>query len=181
MINSGLRPGTAAYDREMTRNTNGNTDQMNQLALNGRSQAFGEAISTRNQPLNELSALLSGSQVSAPNAGMATIPQASVGGVDYTGLVNQQYQAKVQSQNAMLGGLFGLAGAGISKYSDARVKTDIKRVGTLDNGLSVYSYRYIWGGPIEIGLMAQDVEEFRPEAVTEIEGIKAVNYGLAVA
>lgn len=183
LVNSGIRPGTAAYDREMTRQTQGNTDQLNQLALQGRSQAFGEAVQTRNQPINELSAFLSGSQVSAPNTGFSATPQASVGGVDYIGLVNQQFQARAGAQSAMLGGLFGLAGAGLqaAKFSDARVKREIKRVGVLDNGLPVYSYRYAWGGPVEIGVMAQDVERFRPEAVTTIGGIKAVDYARAAA
>lgn len=181
LINSGIRPGTAAYDRELTRYGNGVTDQNNQLALTGRAQAFNEAIATRNQPLNELSALLSQSQVSNPNTGFTSTPQAQVGGVDYTGLVNQQYQAKLQSQNAMLGGLFGLAGAGITKYSDARIKENIVRVGTLDNGLPVYRYNYTFGGPTEIGLLAQDVEKFRPEAVSEVAGLKAVNYKQATA
>lgn len=184
LVNSGLRPGTAAYDREMTRNGQSNADQLNQLALTSRSQAFGEALQTRSQPINELSAFLSGSQVSAPNSGFSATPQASVGGVDYAGLVNSNYQTQAASKNAMLGGLFGLAGAGATaaiKYSDARVKTDIHRVGTLDNGLPVYSYSYEWGGPPEIGLLAQDVEKFRPDAVHEVGGIKAVNYLRAAA
>lgn len=181
LINSGLRPGTEAYDREMTRMGQNNSDQLNQLALQGRSQAFGEAVQTRNQPINELSALLSSSQVAGPNGGMSAAPQASVGGVDYTGLVSQQYQTQAANAGGMLGGLFGLAGAGITKYSDARVKVGIKRVGTLDNGLPVYSYRYAWGGPVEIGLVAQDVEQFRPEAVSEVDGVKAVDYLRAAA
>lgn len=111
LVNSGLRPGTAAWNSEMERMTHGNTDQMNQLALTGRSQAFGEALAQRNQPINEITALLSGSQVSNPAQMSGPTPQASVGGVDYTGLVNQQYQAKLAQSNAMMGGLFGLAGS----------------------------------------------------------------------
>lgn len=121
MVNSGIRPGTAAYDREMTRMTQGNTDQMNQLALTGRSQAFSEAVQQRNQPINELSAFMSGSQVAAPNTGFSGTPQASVGGVDYTGLVNSNYQAKLAQSNAMMGGLFGLAGAGVSAFAPGRL------------------------------------------------------------
>ncbi|WP_260598288.1 hypothetical protein [Sphingomonas endolithica] len=117
LTNQGIRPGTAAYDREMTRLTQSNTDQMNQLALTGRSQAFGEAIQTRSQPINELTAFLSGSQVAAPNSGFSATPQASVGGVDYAGLVNSNYQAKVSQSNALMGGLFGLAGAGVSAFA----------------------------------------------------------------
>lgn len=111
LVNSGLRPGTAAWDAEMSRQTNANTDQWNQLALTGRGQAFSEALATRNQPINEITALLSGSQVSNPAQMSSATPQASVGGVDYTGLVNQKYQGEMAAHNALLGGLFGLAGS----------------------------------------------------------------------
>lgn len=110
LINSGLRPGTQAWDVELSRQSRQNADQLNQLALNSRGQAFGEALATRNQPLNELSALLSGSQVSNPAQMSGPTPQASVGGVDYAGMVQDNYNAKVQQHNALMGGLFGLAG-----------------------------------------------------------------------
>lgn len=114
LVNSGLRPGTQAWDSEMSRLSMANTDQLNQLALTGRSQAFGEALTTRNQPINELSALLSSSQIANPGAQSPGTPQTSVGGVDYTGLVNQQFQAQNANYQAKLGGLFGLAGVGTS-------------------------------------------------------------------
>jgi hypothetical protein len=110
LVNSGLRPGTQAWDSEMSRQSMANTDQLNQLALTGRAQAFGEAQATRAAPINELSALLSGSQVGSPTGGFSATPQASVAGVDYTGLVNQQYQQKAAASGGALGGLFGLAG-----------------------------------------------------------------------
>jgi hypothetical protein len=111
LVNAGIRPGTQAWDVEMSRQGRANDDQLSQLALNGRGQAFSEALATRNQPLNELSALLSGSQVSNPAQMSSSTPQASVGGVDYSGLVEDNYQQKVAQQNALMGGLFGLAGA----------------------------------------------------------------------
>jgi hypothetical protein len=181
LINQGIRPGSSAFSTEMNSMGQQNVDQLNQLALTGRSQAFGESIAQRNQPINEITALMSGSQVSNPAQMSGATPQASVGGVDYTGLVNQQYQAKVANQQALMGGLFGLAGAAVPFMSDERLKKDITRVGTLDNGLPVYLYRYKSGGGFHIGLMAQDVEKVRPEAVTEIEGMKAVYYDRAVA
>lgn len=185
LVNSGIRRGTQAWDREMARMTNANTDQMNQLALQGRGQAFSEALTTRNQPVNELSAFLSGSQIAGPNSGMSATPQAQQAGVDYTGLVNQQYQAQLANRNSTMGGLFGLAGAlgsaGIMA-SDRRMKTDISRVGTLDNGLPVYAYRYKAGGPMQIGVMAQDVLETNPGAVADIGGgYLGVDYAQAVA
>jgi hypothetical protein len=167
----------------MQRMTNANTDQNNQLALNGRQQGFSEALATRNQPINEITALLSGSQVSNPATMSGATPQAQVGGVDYTGLVNNNYNQQVASSNALMGGLFGLAGTGATaamKFSDRRLKTDIKRVGRLDNGLTVFSYRYKAGGPPEIGLMSDDVRRQNPSAVAVApNGYDMVDYARA--
>lgn len=80
----------------------------------------------------------------------------------------------------VLSGLTGLASIA-SRFSDRRVKTDVTRVGTLDNDLPVYAYRYLWGGPVEIGVMAQDVEKVHPEAVGNVWGIKTVDYARATA
>lgn len=187
LVNSGIRPGSEGHMMEMTRLDQSNTDQWNQLALQGRGQAFGEALATRNQPINEITALLSGSQVSNPATMSGPTPQSSVAGVDYTGLVNQQYQSKLAQSNAMMGGLFGLAGslggAAITK-SDRRVKTDIERIGTAPNGLPWYSFRYIWDAvtaPQREGLMAQDVLQVNPDAVVTIGGVLHVDYGKALA
>lgn len=109
LISSGIRPGTAAYDQQMAQFGQTQNDAYNQLALTGRQQAFNEATYERAQPLNEISALLSGSQVQQPS--FVNTPSANVGGVDYTGLVNNKYNADVQQSNSAMGGLFGLASA----------------------------------------------------------------------
>lgn len=63
-------------------------------------------------------------------------------------------------------------------FSDERLKTDIEFEGELANGLGVYSYRYIWGGPRQRGVMAQEVQTIQPEAVVEDEnGYLKVDYG----
>lgn len=112
LANKGIREGSAAWNSELSRLTNANTDQLNQLALNGRGQAFNEQFTQYNNPLNTLNALLTGSQVQAPNAANAQTPQASVGGVDYTGLVNNQYNQQNAAYQSQLGGLGGLFGMG---------------------------------------------------------------------
>ena len=175
LINSGLRPGTAAWDAEMTRLTNANTDQLNQLALTGRQMAFNEALAKRNQPLNEIIGLMSGTQVQNPNATFAPTPQVGVGGVDYTGLVNQKYQADMANYRAGMGGLFGLGSAliGALPFSDRRLKTDIRRVGMTDGGVPVYTYRYKGDSTVHMGVMAQDVPEAR---VKDPSGFFRVDY-----
>lgn len=161
LANKGLREGSAAWNSEMQRMTNANTDQMNQLALTGRSQAFNEQLTQYNNPLNAITALMSGSQVTNPAQQSGATPQTSVGGVDYTGLVNQKYQSELQSHQAKMGGLFGLGSAamGMFKFSDRRLKTDIKRVGTTDGGTPIYTYKYIGSDVAHMGVMAQEVPE----------------------
>lgn len=179
LANKGIREGSAAWNAEMARLGESKNDAYNNLMLTGRQQAFTEALQNRNQPINEITALMSGGQVSMPQ--FASTPQTGVGGVDYTGLVNQKYQADLaNSQSSMnaLGGLFGL-GMKMLPFSDRRLKSEIKRVGTLFNGLAVYSYR-LMGGPVQIGIMADEALDLIPEAVhTDQNGFRHVDYALA--
>ena len=97
---------------------------------------------------------------------------------------------------ALGGGLLGNAGLGASlgnymfgtsvntptTTSDIRVKDDIDEIGALRDGTPVYRFRYIDDpkNVTRIGLMAQDVEKRRPDAVHELpSGIKTVDYRAA--
>jgi hypothetical protein len=58
------------------------------------------------------------------------------------------------------------------------MKTDIARIGTLDDGLGVYNYRCKWGGPVQTGVMADEVAALRPWALGPIVGgFATVDYG----
>jgi hypothetical protein len=86
------------------------------------------------------------------------------------------------AQIAGMTGLMGTgAGAGVGALlgllSDRRFKTDIERIGVLDNGLGVYRYRYKAGGPVHIGVMADEVKAVKPEAIITIDGVDYVDYG----
>lgn len=109
LTNQGIREGSAAWNNAMNNLGQAKNDAYNQLMLTGRQQGFSEAMATRAAPINEITALLSGSQVAMPQ--FQSTPQAGVAGVDYTGLVNSNYQAQVQNSNAKMGGLFGLLAA----------------------------------------------------------------------
>jgi hypothetical protein len=61
--------------------------------------------------------------------------------------------------------------------SDVRLKRDIIALGRLDNGLTLYRYRYLWSEELFVGVMAQEVAELVPQAVTLMpEGYLAVDY-----
>lgn len=188
LANQGITRGSVAYDRAMQNFNQDRNDAYNQLALTGNQQAFQQSAYARAQPFNETSALMSGSQVSQPWMGPGqTTNQANtdVAGIYQNDFSNRMgiYNAEMNQQNAMFGGLAGLGGAAMRfiPWSDRRLKENIKRIGTADNGLPIYSYRYVWGGPVHIGVMADDVEKVMPEAVhTMPNGFKAVDYERAV-
>ncbi len=63
--------------------------------------------------------------------------------------------------------------------SDARLKTNIACVGRAPSGLSIYSFRYIWGGPVRSGGIAQEIARARPDAVSVgADGYLRVDYSL---
>jgi hypothetical protein len=80
-----------------------------------RNQYLQEQFSLRNQPINEISALLSGSQVQSPNflqTGTSTIPTTDVAGIINRNFDQQMAASNQQSATAnnIIGGLFGFAG-----------------------------------------------------------------------
>lgn len=185
LANQGIKAGSEAYDREINNFNQGTNDAYNQLILQGHGQAVQDILTQRNQPLNEISALMSGSQVGMPQFGAGT-NQPSLPTVDYSGLVEQNYQnqlgaynTQMQQTNGILGGLFGLGGKLIG-LSDERAKKNIKKVGEM-NGHKLYSYKYKKGkgdGKHHVGVIAQEVEKKRPDAVSERpDGLKQVDYG----
>lgn len=180
LANQGIMIGSKAYDTAQQQQSQSKNDAYDNLLLTGHGQAFSEAQATRNQPINEITALLSGSQVAQPNYVNAQEP--TIPTTDTAGLINDNYNQQLgawQQQNSatqgILGGLFGL-GSKIIGLSDARQKEDIRRIGTLDNGLGVYSYRYRNDARTQIGVLAQEVEQVIPGAVFEIGGIKFVDH-----
>jgi hypothetical protein len=182
LANKGLQPGSAAYDREYRKLGEQENDAYNQLMLGGRAQSINEILTARNQPLQEASALMSGGAVAQPV--FQNTPQSGIAGTDVAGLINSNYQNKLSSYNAAMGGLAGIGAAGIGGWaqngfalSDRRLKTNIKKVGSLDDGTKIYSYRMKGGGLAQLGVMAQEVEKKHPGVVaTTPSGFKAVNY-----
>lgn len=62
-------------------------------------------------------------------------------------------------------------------YSDASLKTNIRKIGEYKNGLNKYAYTYIWGQAGE-GVIAQEAMAVVPKAVRYNNGFLEVNYDL---
>jgi len=107
----------------------------------------------------------------------------------YQGLLGQNASGPQPPQQPGLTDWLGLgigaAGAfGPMLFSDERLKTDIKEVAKTSDGTKVYSYRMKNDpdGKVQLGVMAQDILETKPEAVAQThEGLLMVDYGKALA
>jgi hypothetical protein len=152
-----------------------------------RNQYISEQYAQRNQPINEITALLSGSQVTNPS--FVNTPNQQIPTTDVAGLINNRfsqdmdvYKQQSANFNSLMGGIFGMMGGMVR--SDRREKENIDRVGTVfaanengDKPLPVYQYSYK-DDPTSmrhVGPMAQDVEKVDRSAVKTRKGVKYID------
>jgi hypothetical protein len=151
------------------------------LANQSRQQGLNEMAQLRQMPLNELMAMLSGTQVNSPQfqqLGNPNIQPAPIfQGAQAQGAADQAtYQNKAGMWNNMLGGAAGLGSAALM-FSDQRLKSDVTKVGRTPGGHNIYEYTIF--GRRERGVMAQEVMLTQPEAVIvhPASGFLMVDYG----
>jgi hypothetical protein len=200
LANRGIPIGSEAYKRAMQ----SQSQRENDLLLGATTQGFGvgqqarqqglqEQAYLRNEPLNTLNAVRTGSQVQGPTF-VNSANQANTAGADILGATQMGYNAQMgaanaqnAANNAMTQGLFSLGGAGIMAMSDFRTKENIEPIGIAPNGLTIYSFEYkdefknheLAGHGTHVGYMAQEVEQVYPHAVRTLDdGYKVVDYGL---
>lgn len=198
LANQGIGLGSRAYDEAMRVQNQrendlllGATTQGFGIGQQARQQGLSEQAYLRNEPLNTLNAVRTGSQVQGPTF-VNSAQQATTAGADLLGATQMGYNAQLgasnaqnAANNAMTQGLFSLGGAAL--MSDIRTKENIQPIGIASNGLTIYSYEYkdefkdheLAGHGIHYGYMAQEVEQVFPYAVKTLnDGYKVVDYGL---
>lgn len=202
LIAAGIRPGSKAYDDRMHLVDRSYNDARNQAFLASgqeasrdfgldserRRQAIMEILSQRQVPLNEITALMSGSQVSNPftmpgaaqNTQVQPAPLFAAQNA-LAGYNTDIYNAQAAQAGNLQQGLFGLGGAGIMgggmALSDRRLKTNVRQVGNHPVGVPLYEYDIM--GVRERGVMADELEQVRPDAVAVgPDGYQMVNYAL---
>src|SRR6187402_157578 len=154
---------------------------------NARKQFLSEQYAQRQAPINEISALMSGSQVQQPTWANTTASQIPT--TDYAGLTNNRfsqdmanYQQSSQNFNQIMGGIFG-AVSGLTR-SDKREKDVGPKLGTVfaagpdgERKLPIHEYKYKDdpAAVSHVGPMAQDVEKVDRGAVKTIAGTKYID------
>jgi len=193
--NQGFQLGSEGFNQGMDEANRARNDAMlavtaaggteAQLASQIRERALQERLAMRNQPINEITALMAGGQVNVPQFSPfrgGTVEPTQIGNMIYqtAGLNNQNYQSQRQSSAARDAGIYGALGSAARlpfMFSDRRLKRDIIDTGIrLMNGLKLYQYRYIQTARRVVGLMADEVQKIKPRAVTSIGGYLAVDY-----
>lgn len=196
LANRGLPVGGEAYGNVMDRFDRARAEAYENAALGAvqgsvdlgfrnaamqnqaRQQGINERSMLRGNQFNEIAAILRGTPVQMPQQQPATpVDALSPMLAGYQGQLNAYNQSQANRQST-LGGLLSLGGSlgAAAIMSDARVKTHVTRLGTHPLGIGVYAFRYTGQPDTHIGVMAQEVERVKPEAVIEIAGVKHVNY-----
>lgn len=190
LANQGIREGSTAYDRAMSRFGEQSNDARMQAILRSgdeQSRAIQNEMALRAAPINEIMAALGGSQVNMPQ--FVNAPGVQMDNVDTAGLIMDEYNAQLQNwqtqqaqSQALMGGLLGLGGNIAMALSDRRLKEDVDKIGETDDGQNIYSYRFKGSPKTEIGLMAQEVRKRKPGAVRKGPGgFLMVDYEKAVS
>ena len=167
--------------------------QSTQLSNQASNQQLAQNQAIQQNPLNILQALRTGAQLNTANLPAVGVSQpaqlANWQGADFLGAANAQGQynqsvynaqtaADSQLTSALIGAGGALGGGAVAKYSDRRLKKNIKRIGTHVLGIGLYTWDYLWGQPFS-GVMADEVEQVMPEAVVmHPSGFKMVNYSM---
>lgn len=122
LANQGITQGSEAYNNAMRVFNQGKNDAYTQAstqAMNFAPQTFQLEQATRSQPLNELNALRTGSQVTTPQFGQVP-QQGQTSGANMLGAAQAQgawdqgiYNQQQSAANAAMGGLFSLGGAAL--------------------------------------------------------------------
>ena len=177
-----------AYRRTAGNNTLQDQGFNAQSALFGmqntdRQNALGEAYQQYTLPINTIGALMSGGQVSQPQYAGANMPQ--LPNVDWAGLYQNEFTNKMAGYNAQTAPMnSAIEGAGslfgsIIGASDIRLKDNIEPLGRV-GGHNVYAFDYknpADGSGRQVGVMAQEVLQTRPDAVLErADGMLMVDY-----
>lgn len=152
------------------------------FANQAREQYIQNLLLPRQQAINELAAVKGGQQIGMPQA-TGSSPTPNLGATDTMQALNQQYQGQLGAYNAQVGSSNATTGALASAlaaflFSDENLKEDIVDVGAFPSGIRIVKFRYKGLPQTHIGVLAQDVQKYIPEAVAVHEsGFLMVDYG----
>lgn len=160
-------------------NAAGQQGFQNQMAQNAeqsriRNEQIQQQLLERGVPMSELGSVL-GMMGQVQNPQFSNFYTQGVQAPDYMSAYMQGQQMQAQGQAGMMSGIGSLAGSLGSAAilaSDRRLKKNVSFVGKTAGGNNLYQYEYKFGGPAQVGVMADEV----PEAAIDVNGVQFVDY-----
>lgn len=108
LYNQGLSPGSAAWDNAQNLLARNQGDVRNQYLQQNEGQAFNQTLQNYQLPLQTTAALMTGSAPQSP--AFQQTPTAQIQPANYTGAVQNQFNAQQQQYNNMIGGIGQIGG-----------------------------------------------------------------------
>lgn len=168
----GFKPGSTAYETERNIMGQQENDARSQAVTNG----LQFDIAARNQPINEITALMNGTQVGVPQ-----FQGAGIGAPNVLGAQQAQGQAMMDDFNAWQAQRTGVTSAAamgaMYAMSDRRMKKNIERVGATLGGYPLYLFHYISESDEDIRHVGVMADEVPVEWTAEHNGVRYVDYG----
>lgn len=112
LASQGITQGSEAYNNAQNLKARNQNDARTNFDIGAQGTAFNEALQSAGLPASMLAAL-----TGSVNPGFRQTPQEQIQPPNYAGAVEQNYQQQTASHNAMLNGLFGIAGAGLGGWA----------------------------------------------------------------
>ena len=191
LADQGIPAGSEQFTEAMDRLDDSVARQYTDLSQ----ASIATAESVRTTRFNEISVLLGRTQVAA-GASFGGF-QPNYNGIDLAGFAQQntlqnnqlsfagtqaRKQRSADRTNAMINAVGSMGSAGVRAFSDITLKENIEQVGSSPSGIPIYHFDYKnknFGEGRYEGVMAQDLELIKPEAVINAdEGYKMVNYSI---
>jgi hypothetical protein len=179
-----MRQGLAGEAQSMRQAQLAEATAIREMQNQARAQAMADALLERRLPMEELATLTGSPAVGSAGIGTATTglntPGISVAPPPIFAATQAQgandanrYATAQQGYGARMNALGNI----VSAFSDKRLKENIVKIGKSPSGLNIYEWNYLWNPTRFRGVIAQEVQKIKPQAVlSNIFGYLMVDY-----
>jgi len=181
-----MRQGLAGEAQSMRQSQLAEAGAMRGMQNEARAQAMADTLLERRLPMEELATLTGSPSIGSAGLGTATtglsVPGVSVAPPPIFAAAQasgsdsaNRYATDMQGYGARMNMIGNIAGGAAA--SDKTLKENIVKVGQSPSGFNVYEWNYLWSPERFRGVIAQEVQKIKPQAVlSNIFGHLLVDY-----
>ena len=179
-----MRQGLAGEAQSMRQSQLAEASMIREMQNQARAQSLADTLLQRRLPMEELATLTGSPSIGSAGMGVATTglntpgisvaPPPIFAATQAEGqAANNRYATNMQGYGARMNAIGNIASA----FSDKILKENIVKVGKSPSGLNIYEWNYLWSPERFRGVIAQEVQKVKPQAVlSNIFGYLMVDY-----